>query len=103
MLKSDPDMPDEEVTPEYCIDTIVTAGSPKTVARKIAEFRDEVGPFETLIVSHHDWVHKDLWRRHMELTATRADAPAPRRDRLAGSGRVEADAGRPYSVTIFTS
>ena len=70
MLKSDPDMPDDEVTPEYCIDTIVTAGSPKTVAKKIAAFRDEVGPFETLILSHHDWVHKDLWRRHMELTAT---------------------------------
>ena len=70
MLKTDPDMPDDEVTPEYCIDTIVTAGSPKTVAAKLAAFRDEVGPFETLILSHHDWVHADLWRRHMALAAT---------------------------------
>ena len=88
MLKSDPDMPDEEVTPEYCIDTIVTAGSPKTVAKKIAEFRDETGPFETLIVSHHDWVHKDLWAAPHGVDRDRADAEAPRRDRLAGGGGV---------------
>ena len=69
MLKSDVDLPDEELTPEYCIDTLVIAGSPKTVARKLAEVREDVGPFETLIISHHDWVHKDLWRRHMELVA----------------------------------
>ena len=34
MLKSDPDMPDSEVTPQYCIDTIVIAGSPRTVAER---------------------------------------------------------------------
>ncbi len=70
MLKDDPDMPDDEVTPEYCIDKIVIAGSPETVAKKLAAFREDVGPFETLIISQHDWVHKDLWRRHMELVAT---------------------------------
>ena len=70
MLKTDPDMPDDDVTIDYCIDTIVTAGSPKTVAEKLAQFRAETGPFETLIISHHDWVHKKLWRRHMELVAT---------------------------------
>ena len=69
MLKSDPDLPDEEVTVDYCLDTIVTAGSPKTVVEKLVEFREKTGPFETLICSHHDWVHKDLWRRHMELVA----------------------------------
>jgi len=40
------------------------------VAEKLAQFRAETGPFETLIISHHDWVHKKLWRRHMELVAT---------------------------------
>ena len=67
MLKTDPDMPDEDVTVDYCLDTIVIAGSPQTVADRLAEFRDETGPFETLITSHHDWVHRDLWTRHMEL------------------------------------
>ena len=62
MLKSDPDMPDSEVTPQYCIDNIVIAGSPRTVAEKLAAFREETGPFETLIVSHHDWVQRELWR-----------------------------------------
>jgi alkanesulfonate monooxygenase SsuD/methylene tetrahydromethanopterin reductase-like flavin-dependent oxidoreductase (luciferase family) len=70
MLKSDPDMPDSEVTEQYCIDTIVIAGSAKTVVDKLVAFREEVGPFETLIVSHHDWDDKRLWRRHMELLAT---------------------------------
>ena len=70
LLKIDPSMPDDEVTEEYCIRTMVHAGSPKTVAKKIAAFRDKSGPFETLIVSHHDWVPKQMWRRHMELIAT---------------------------------
>jgi alkanesulfonate monooxygenase SsuD/methylene tetrahydromethanopterin reductase-like flavin-dependent oxidoreductase (luciferase family) len=67
MLKSHPEMPDDEVTPRYCIDTMVIAGSPRTVAERLAAFREEVGPFETLITSHHDWVPRDMWRRHMHL------------------------------------
>jgi len=68
-LKVSPDMPDDEVTPRYCIDEMVIAGSPKTVAEKLAKFRQETGPFETLITSHHDWVPRDMWRRHMHLLA----------------------------------
>src|SRR5205823_9822682 len=67
MLKSHPDMPDAEVTPQYCIDTMVIAGSPRTVAEKLAAFREKTGPFETLITSHHDWVPFGMWRRHMHL------------------------------------
>jgi alkanesulfonate monooxygenase SsuD/methylene tetrahydromethanopterin reductase-like flavin-dependent oxidoreductase (luciferase family) len=69
MLKSHPDMPDDEVTPQYCIDTMVIAGSPRTVAESLAALREEVGPFETLITSHHDWVPRTMWRRHMHLLA----------------------------------
>jgi len=69
MLKSHPDMPDAEVTPRYCIDTMVIAGSPRTVAEKLAAFREETGPFDTLITSHHDWVPYGMWRRHMHLLA----------------------------------
>jgi alkanesulfonate monooxygenase SsuD/methylene tetrahydromethanopterin reductase-like flavin-dependent oxidoreductase (luciferase family) len=63
-------MPDDELSVDYCLDNLVIAGSPKTVVEKLVEFRDHVGPFETLICSHHDWVHETLWRRHMELLAT---------------------------------
>ena len=34
MLKSDPDMPDAEVTPEDCINSMVIAGSPRSVAEQ---------------------------------------------------------------------
>lgn len=67
MLKSHPDMPDDEVTPQYCIDTMVIAGSPRTVAEKLAAYREATGPFETLITSHHDWVPRGMWERHMHL------------------------------------
>jgi len=72
IMKSDADldMPDDELSVDYCLDNLVIAGSPKTVVEKLVEFRDHVGPFETLICSHHDWVHETLWRRHMELLAT---------------------------------
>ena len=48
---------------------MVIAGSPRTVAERLAAFREQTGPFETLIISHHDWVPRDLWRRHMHLVA----------------------------------
>lgn len=67
---TDPDMPDSDVTEQYCIDNIVIAGSPETVVDRLVEFREDVGPFETLIISHHDWIDKPPWRRHMELMAT---------------------------------
>ena len=69
MLKNDPNMKDSDVTVDYCLENIVIAGSPETVAKKLAAFRDKVGPFETLIVSHHDWVHRDIWQRHMHLVS----------------------------------
>ena len=37
--------------------------------KRLAAFREEVGPFETLITSHHDWVPLGMWRRHMHLLA----------------------------------
>jgi len=71
MLKTaaDQDMPDELLTEQYCFDNILIAGSPKTVVEKLAAFREDVGPFETLVISHHDWLPEALWRRHMELVA----------------------------------
>ncbi|MFO1067916.1 MAG: LLM class flavin-dependent oxidoreductase [Geminicoccaceae bacterium] len=69
MLKNDPSMSDDDVTVDYCLENIVIAGSPKTVAEKLAAFREKVGPFETLIISHHDWTHRDLWQRHMHLVS----------------------------------
>lgn len=69
MLKSDPDMPDSELTPRYCIESMVIAGSPRTVAEQLAEHAQALGPFETLITSHRDWDDRAMWRRHMHLLA----------------------------------
>ena len=36
VLKVDPDMADEDVTIDYCLENIVIAGSPQTVADRLA-------------------------------------------------------------------
>ena len=45
------------------------AGTPPRVAEQLRAFRDEVGPFGTLLYTGHDWVEPALARRSMELMA----------------------------------
>jgi alkanesulfonate monooxygenase SsuD/methylene tetrahydromethanopterin reductase-like flavin-dependent oxidoreductase (luciferase family) len=40
----------------------IIIGSPKTVTDKLIAFRDDVGPFGTLLMTGHDWDDEDLWR-----------------------------------------
>jgi alkanesulfonate monooxygenase SsuD/methylene tetrahydromethanopterin reductase-like flavin-dependent oxidoreductase (luciferase family) len=46
---------------------VVIAGTPQRVADEIVAFRQEVGPFGTLLYTGHDWVDPALARRSMEL------------------------------------
>ncbi len=69
LLAPFPDTPVETITHAMVRDNFVIYGSPKTVARKILEFRDEVGPFETLLSTAHDWTDKAVMRKSMELLA----------------------------------
>jgi alkanesulfonate monooxygenase SsuD/methylene tetrahydromethanopterin reductase-like flavin-dependent oxidoreductase (luciferase family) len=69
LLKDDPAMSDDAITTKYMLDAMVVAGSPRTVAEKLAAFRDEVGDFGTLIAAAHDWDDEALWRRSMTLLA----------------------------------
>ncbi len=55
------------ITHSMVRDNFVICGSPETVARKILAFREEVGPFETLMMTAHDWTDKAVMRRSMEL------------------------------------
>jgi alkanesulfonate monooxygenase SsuD/methylene tetrahydromethanopterin reductase-like flavin-dependent oxidoreductase (luciferase family) len=55
MLKPRPDMPDAEATPEVITRECVTYGSPKTVLDKLVAFREQVGPFGTLLLTGVDW------------------------------------------------
>ncbi len=47
----------------------VLAGDADTVLEKLIAFRDEVGPFGTLLMTGHDWDDRDMWRRSMHLLA----------------------------------
>jgi alkanesulfonate monooxygenase SsuD/methylene tetrahydromethanopterin reductase-like flavin-dependent oxidoreductase (luciferase family) len=49
------------------LDRLVIAGTPDQVADGIVAFREEVGPFRTLLYTGHDWVDPVLARRSMEL------------------------------------
>jgi alkanesulfonate monooxygenase SsuD/methylene tetrahydromethanopterin reductase-like flavin-dependent oxidoreductase (luciferase family) len=63
------DTPPETITHEMVRDSFVIHGSPTTVARKILELREEVGPFGTLLLTAHEWTDKAMMRKSMELLA----------------------------------
>ncbi len=63
------DTPAEQITHELVRDNFVIFGSVETVTRKILALRDEIGPFETLLMTAHDWTDKIEMRTSMELLA----------------------------------
>jgi alkanesulfonate monooxygenase SsuD/methylene tetrahydromethanopterin reductase-like flavin-dependent oxidoreductase (luciferase family) len=67
ILKADPAMPDSEVTPDYLFEHVWIVGSPRTVARRLARLREEVGAFGTLLVIAHEWEPRSAWERSMTL------------------------------------
>lgn len=69
MLKTDPDMPDSEVTLEYMVDNVFIVGSPDDVEYKLRHLYEEVGGFGVLLAMGHEWQPKDKWVRSMELLA----------------------------------
>jgi alkanesulfonate monooxygenase SsuD/methylene tetrahydromethanopterin reductase-like flavin-dependent oxidoreductase (luciferase family) len=69
LLAPTPDTPEASITHAMVRDSFVICGSPKTVTRKILELREEVGPFETLLMTAHDCADKAVMHRSMELLA----------------------------------
>jgi alkanesulfonate monooxygenase SsuD/methylene tetrahydromethanopterin reductase-like flavin-dependent oxidoreductase (luciferase family) len=70
LLRDHPDQPDSELTPTRCLERLVIAGSPESVADQILAFRTQVGAFGTLLYTGHDWADPGAARRSMELTAS---------------------------------
>lgn len=70
LFKKDPDMPDEAVTHEYVMDSLVIAGTAGSVVDQLLAFRETVGAFGTLVYAGHDWMDPGLAQRSMELMAT---------------------------------
>ena len=69
-LKHDQNVPDSDVTPEYCAKHNWIIGSPATVTEKIQRVHEEVGGFGHLLVFGFDYVEDpEAWRRSLELLA----------------------------------
>ncbi|MHC5770537.1 MAG: LLM class flavin-dependent oxidoreductase [Nostoc sp.] len=80
IMRDFPDQPDSELSTKRCIERLVIAGTPQSVADQILAFRNEVGAFGTLLYTGHDWADPALARRSMELMANEV---WPRIDRAA--------------------
>lgn len=70
VFKTDPAMPDSEVTPEHVTNRLVLAGTVNSVVEQILAFREHVGDFGHLVYACHDWQAPALGKRSMELFAT---------------------------------
>jgi alkanesulfonate monooxygenase SsuD/methylene tetrahydromethanopterin reductase-like flavin-dependent oxidoreductase (luciferase family) len=67
-LKASPDVPDSDVTVDYCARHNWIVGSPATVTDKIEKIFSEVGGFGTLLVFGFDYKHKpEAWHNSLRL------------------------------------
>jgi alkanesulfonate monooxygenase SsuD/methylene tetrahydromethanopterin reductase-like flavin-dependent oxidoreductase (luciferase family) len=69
LFKTSRDQPDEEITLDHVLDTLVIAGTPESVAEQVLAFREQTGDFGELVYAGLDWVDPRLARRSMELMA----------------------------------
>lgn len=90
LFKTHRDMPDDEVTLDHICDRLITWGTPDKVADELAAFREEVGPFGTMLYAGHDWADPALARRSMVLLAEQVLPRLNAGSQNAGSSRAEA-------------
>lgn len=68
VLKERPDMSDDDLTLKYCLDSMVTSGSAKTVLDKLVAFVDMVGgPFGGLVAGFKEWDQPDIQKKSLRL------------------------------------
>ena len=81
-------MPDEEATVEAITEGCILYGSPKTMLDKLVAFRDEVGPFGTLLMTGVDWSGRTKRgrRQSMQLMAEEVMPKIPPARARAGRG-----------------
>lgn len=78
IMKSDPDMPDDELTPEYACNEFIIAGDPESVAKQIVDLRGEVGPFGTIMMTATDCLNADHKAKIMQSMRMMAEDVMPR-------------------------
>ena len=67
-LKHDPNVPDSDVTPEYCAQHNWLVGSPSTVAEKIEKVYEEVGGYGSTLLFCFDYADQpEVWQNSMRL------------------------------------
>ena len=69
LMKTDPNMPDSDVTAEYVVDEIGIVGSPDDVTDKLRRLHRDVGGFGVLLAMGHEWQPRDKWINSMTLLA----------------------------------
>jgi alkanesulfonate monooxygenase SsuD/methylene tetrahydromethanopterin reductase-like flavin-dependent oxidoreductase (luciferase family) len=69
LLKIDPDMSDDEVTPEYLVEHVWVVGDPDEVTQQLRQLYEDVGGFGVLLAMAHEWQPQDVWKRSMTLLA----------------------------------
>ena len=69
IMRDHPGQSDSELSIQRCLERLVIAGTPQSVADQILRLREEVGAFGTLLYTGHDWADPALARRSMELMA----------------------------------
>lgn len=77
VMKDDPKQPDDAVTVEQLIDSMVVYGSSRTVADKLVAFRERTGPFHGLLMASMDgsgknraWEWESMQRLSHEVMPT---------------------------------
>jgi alkanesulfonate monooxygenase SsuD/methylene tetrahydromethanopterin reductase-like flavin-dependent oxidoreductase (luciferase family) len=68
-MRDFPGQLESELSMKRCVERLVIAGTPQSVADQILAFCTEVGAFGTLLYTGHDWADPALARRSMELMA----------------------------------
>ena len=71
LFKEDQSMADSDLKLDDVMDRLIICGTPDEVADQILAFRDEVGPFGTLLYAGHDWRDPGLAKASMRLMAER--------------------------------
>ena len=67
-LKHEPNVPDSDISPEYCAQHNWLVGSPDTVAEKLQAMHDEVGGFGCLLVLGFDYADTpEPWLNSLRL------------------------------------
>ena len=60
VIRNYPGQPDSELSTKRCIERLVIAEIPKSVADQIFALRSEVGGFGTLLYTGYDWANPAL-------------------------------------------